>query len=196
MNGVNATYIFGQSYSTFQRISYMDPSLSWLVRALIFHFFHRSSELTYFIYFIEAPVQSYWRCCFIGLSGADVFSHQFTRSLNAGVFIVKFLSLFETQSSQTRWLSISDRFRPLPRGLISRLSLRMFPGTTHWHWATMRTLTITFSRLHIIADISPIWHWVVSNLCRSIVERLSSYVFGARHYTRSVWHVDCTTTDS
>ena len=43
-------------------------------------------------------------------------------------------SLFEIQLSRhsSRWLSISDQFRPLPRGLVSRLSLRMFPGVQRY----------------------------------------------------------------
>ena len=54
---------------THQRISYMDPWPSWYMWARYISLFHRSSELSYFIYFIEALAQSYWHCCFIGLIG-------------------------------------------------------------------------------------------------------------------------------
>ena len=54
---------------THQHISYNDPWPSWYMWARYFSLFHRSSELSYFIYFIEALAQSYWHCCFIGLIG-------------------------------------------------------------------------------------------------------------------------------
>ena len=74
--------------------------------AFIFHLFHRSSD-----------AQSYWHCFFIGLIGTASVS---VIRLTLGHIPYANLSgqnpLWETQSLPTRWLPISDRFRPLPRG--------------------------------------------------------------------------------
>ena len=130
-------YISGQSGGTRQRISYIDPWPSWFlselsIEALGFHISSISSKHLRPVLLALLFHRSYWYC--------QRSSHQINTQSFTGVICVEFLPLFETQRLPTRRLSRSDRFRPVPRAIISRLSLRRFPGVTmtFYHLWTLR----------------------------------------------------------
>ena len=118
----------------------------------IWALYQSSSWLSYFIYFIEAlspsligiaVYRSYWYC--------QRSSHQINTQSFTGVILVEILPLFETERLPTRRLSISDRFRPVPRVIISGLSLRTFPGVTMTFYH-LWTLTITYPNFVTMYD--------------------------------------------
>ena len=86
-------------------------------------------------------------------------------------------SLFEIQLSRhsSRWLSISDQFRPLPRGLLSRLSLRIFLGVQRY-WATIVNTYKHLSRLcnhfwlHFPSDTTWVWSRIARLMSALVVK--------------------------